>query len=310
MSLKKMHFSIMFITLALPAMLFANEAENTIAQANLVDTIYVQEHITDTVYLPALRDTVFIDTSNGGNVVLEVNSDFFKNKEKLPEREETEEEFQRRITRDFVYPEDIPPTFTSWLNPAIAADIILIALKALFIDYTFEKENWKNGSILVNYAAVMMFGDAGFMSDPQWNGFKSTMALPMGYRYYLNISQKPVDITKAKARHRYTPHGNTSLFVEGFLGPSLSIENVNYIEEDKSYSKFDVGFVGSIGVGIAMNFHNFLFTIGADLGYQYWGDKVNNQAILWDDSDSIGYSLAFGTTSKGFFVKPQFLIGF
>lgn len=294
-----MLFSIMFITLALPVMLLANEGENTIAQANPVDTIYVQEHITDTIYLATSRDTVYIDTTSGSKTVL-----------KVEEQEETEEEYQRRIKRDYVYPEDIPPTFTSWLNPAIAADILLIALKALFIDYTFEKENWKNGSILVNYAAVMMFGDASFMSDPQWNGFKSTMALPMGYRYYLNISQKPVDITKAKARHRYTPHGNASLFVEGFLGPSLSIENVDYIEEDKSYSKFDVGFVGSIGVGIAMNFHNFLFCIGADIGYQYWGDKVNNQAILWDDSDSIGYSLAFGTTSKGFFVKPLFLIGF
>ncbi|MCF0222196.1 MAG: hypothetical protein HUK19_07875 [Fibrobacter sp.] len=309
-----MSFTNKLITLvffALPSMLLATEADETTTNKTPVDTVFVQEYVTDTLYLPATRDTVFIDTANGQNTVLDVNSDYFKAKQSIEEnKEETEEEFQRRINRDYVNFEDIPPTFASWLSSYMVSDIILIALKALYIDYTFEKENWSNGSILVNYGAIMLLGDAAFMSEKTWEGFKSAMSLGIGYRFYLPIDRKPVDRTKAKPRHRYTPHGNVSFFVQGMLSPSLSIEKFQRIESSASYDNLDFGIAGSLGLGITMNFKNFLMSIGFDFGYQHWGDGVKNQALFEEGEDGIHLSLARGTTTKGIFIMPFFMIGF
>ena len=96
-------------------------------------------------------------------------------------------ETSKKRYKRYVYSTDtIPPTINFYISNLTLSDLILPAFGVLLFDFTLEKENSYNGSLIFNLTTFMRFSDIeDNEGNKDWEGFRSVTSLGAGYRYYL-----------------------------------------------------------------------------------------------------------------------------
>lgn len=208
----------------------------------------------------------------------------------------------------------IPPTINFYIGHFTITDLILPAFGALLFDFTLEKENSYNGSLIFNLTTFMRFSDIeDNEGNKDWEGFRSVTSLGVGYRYYLGRLVMP-NYSEPRVKHRNVPINSFSPYIQAIGAPVFKYANdKSYGGDESKSSSFDVGFSTSVSLGFVWNLLNFLWDNNFLFGYQYWSDKARN-ILIFDlrkkkDSMNVHYFIN-GMDPKGFYWGFESRFGF
>ena len=208
----------------------------------------------------------------------------------------------------------IPPTINFYISHLTIGDLILPAFGALLFDFTLEKENSYNGSLIFNLTTFMRFSDIeDNEGNKDWEGFRSVTSLGVGYRYYLGRLVMP-NYSEPRVKHRNVPINSFSPYIQAIGAPVFKYANdKSYGGDESKSSSFDVGFSTSVSLGFVWNLLNFLWDNNVLFGYQYWSDKARN-ILIFDlrkkkDSMNVHYFIN-GMDPKGFYWGFESRFGF
>jgi hypothetical protein len=209
----------------------------------------------------------------------------------------------------------IPPTINFYISHFTIMDLILPAFGALLFDFTLEKENSYNGSLIFNLTTLMRFSDIqDNLGEKDWEGFRCVTSLGAGYRYYLGHLIIPVH-SGSKLKHRNVPLNSFSPYIQTIESPVFKFANdKSYGSKESKSSSFDIGFSSSVSLGLVWNSFNFLWDINLLFGYQYWSDNARNILIM-DFREKNGSSVNIhyfinGMDPKGFYWGFESRFGF
>lgn len=209
----------------------------------------------------------------------------------------------------------IPPTINFYISHFTIADLILPAFGALLFDFTLEKENSYNGSLIFNLTTFMRFFDIqDNLGEKDWEGFRSVTSLGAGYRYYLGHLIIPIR-SESKLKHRNVPLNSFSPYIQAIGAPVFKFANdKSYGSKESKSSSFDIGFSTSASLGLVWNSFNFLWDINLLFGYQYWSDNARN-ILINDFREKNGSSVNIhyfinGMDPKGFYWGFESRFGF
>lgn len=208
----------------------------------------------------------------------------------------------------------IPPTINFYIGHFTITDLILPAFGALLFDFTLEKENSYNGSLIFNLTTFMRFSDIeDNEGNKDWEGFRCVTSLGAGYRYYLGhliMSIRP----GSKVKHRNVPLNSFSPYIQAIESPVFKFANdKSYGSKESKSSSFDIGFSSSVSLGWVWNGDNFLWDINLLFGYQYWSDNARNILIMdfREKKDSMNFHYFInGMDPKGFYWGFESRFGF
>lgn len=208
----------------------------------------------------------------------------------------------------------IPPTINFYIGHFTITDLFLPAFGALLFDFTLEKENSYNGSLIFNLTTFMRFFDIeNNQGEKDWEGFRSVTSLGVGYRYYLGHLIMPIP-SKSKVKQRNVPLNSFSPYMQAIGSPVFKYANdKSYGSKERKSSSLDIGFSTSASLGLVWNISNFLWDINLLYGYQYWSDKARNILIfdLREKKDSMNlHYFVNGVDPKGFYWGFESRFGF
>ena len=208
----------------------------------------------------------------------------------------------------------IPPTINFYISHLTIFDLLLPAFGTLLFDFTLEKENSYNGSLVLNLTTVMLFFDIqDNEGNKDWEGFRCVTSLGAGYRYYLGHLIIPIP-SGSKVKHRNVPLNSFSPYIQTIGSPVFKFANdKSYGSKESKSLSFDIGFSSSTSLGFVWNSSNFLWDINLLFGYQYWSDKARNILIMdfreKKDSMNMHYFIN-GMDPKGFYWGIESRFGF
>lgn len=208
----------------------------------------------------------------------------------------------------------IPPTINFYISHSTIAGLILPAFGALLFDFTLEKENSYNGSLIFNLTTFMRFSDIeDNEGNKDWEGFRSVTSLGVGYRYYLGRLVMP-NYSEPRVKHRNVPINSFSPYIQAIGAPVFKYANdKSYGSKESKSSSFDIGFSSSVSLGLVWNIFNFLWDINLLFGYQYWSDNARNILIMdfREKKDSMNFHYFInGMDPKGFYWGFESRFGF
>ncbi len=223
-------------------------------------------------------------------------------------------ETSKKRYKRYVYSTDtIAPRTNFYISNLTISDLILPAFGAFLFDFTLEKENSYNGSLIFNLTTLMRFSDIeDNEGNKDWEGFRSVTSLGAGYRYYLGhlITVR----SRSKLKHRNVPLNSISPYIQAIGAPVFKFANdKSYGSKESKSSSFDIGFSTSASLGFVWNGDNFLWDINLLFGYQYWSDKARNILIfdLREKKDSMNlHYFVNGVDPKGFYWGFESRFGF
>lgn len=223
-------------------------------------------------------------------------------------------EMSKKRYKRYVYSTDtIAPRTNFYISNLTIGDLILPAFGALLLDFTLEKENSYNGSLMFNLTTLMLFSDIeDNEGNKDWEGFRCVTSLGVGYRYYLGRLVLPT-YSEPKVKHRNVPLNSFSPYIQAVGVPVFKYANdKSYGGSESKSSSFDVGFSTSASLGFVWNLLNFLWDNNVLFGYQYWSDKARNILILdlREKKDSMNFHNFNGVDPKGFYWGFQSRFGF
>ena len=254
-----------------------------ISFATPIDTVFVPVHITDTVYTMAPPDTVIMQESvKDTNMAVYAEADL----------------------------NTVKPAIKFYIGGITAGDLIFLVLNTLVFDFTLEKENEHRGSYMFELSSIMQFGDVHFISDAEWEGFRSIITPSFGYRHYLFTSMYKIDSKRNRIRHRNTPLNSFSFYAQAMAHPTIAYAHDRDLDSDegKRYH-FEPGIAGTGALGFVSNLGNVLFDFNVSIGYQYWAGVPRN-SLFDENKENISNAFMPGTAPTGFFFMPYCSIGF
>ena len=226
-------------------------------------------------------------------------------------------ETSKKRYKRYVYSTDtIAPRTNFYISNLTISDILILpAFGAFLFDFTLEKENSYNGSLIFNLTTFMRFSDIeDNEGNKDWEGFRSVTSLGAGYRYYLGHLIIPIR-SESKVKHRNVPLNSISPYIQAIGAPVFKFANdKSYGGKESKSSSFDIGFSTSASLGLVWNGSNFLWdVINILFGYQYWSDKARN-ILIFDlrkkkDSMNVHYFIN-GMDPKGFYWGFESRFGF
>lgn len=209
----------------------------------------------------------------------------------------------------------IPPTINFYISHFTIADLLILpAFGAFLFDFTLEKENSYNGSLIFNLTTFMLFFDIqDNLGEKDWEGFRSVTSLGVGYRYYLGRLVMP-NYSEPRVKHRNVPINSFSPYIQAIGAPVFKFANdKSYGSKESKSSSFDIGFSSSVSLGLVWNMFNFLWDINLLFGYQYWSDNARNILIMdfREKKDSMNFHYFInGMDPKGFYWGFESRFGF
>ena len=226
-------------------------------------------------------------------------------------------ETSKKRYKRYVYSTDtIAPRTNFYISNLTISDILILpAFGAFLFDFTLEKENSYNGSLIFNLTTFMRFWDIqDNLGEKDWEGFRSVTSLGVGYRYYLGRLVMP-NYSEPRVKHRNVPINSFSPYIQAIGAPVFKYANdKSYGGDESKSSSFDVGFSTSASLGFVWNLLNFLWDNNVLFGYQYWSDKARNILTL-DFKERNGSSMNIhyfinGMDPKGFYWGFESRFGF
>jgi len=275
--------------------IFAIMASPTLAAT---DTVYVQKRITDTLYVVSPPDTVYIQES----LVQQPQSE-----EQAIPKAEPKNEFILDYSTD-----TIPPATKFYISAITGLSLFSVWFGVPMFELTWEIENTHRGSLLINIASIMLFGEYNLRDeDPTWKGFRGIISPGVGYRQYLfTHTTDKTNREKKKVAHKNTPLNSNSFYIQAMASPTFKVAYDQVIQKETSKSgSFDTGLAASATVGSVWNVGNLLMDFGITMGYQYWGDGARKFLNLSRNQD-YNYHILDGWTGKGIFFGTSFKLGF
>lgn len=276
--------------------IFAFLANPTLA---VTDTVFVQKRITDTLYVVSPPDTVYIQES----VVHQPQS-----QEQSTSKAAPKNEFILEYSTD-----TIPPATKFYINTMTGLSAFSVWFGAPMLELTWEIENTHRGSLMINFATVMLFGEYNIRDeDPTWKGFRSLISPGVGYRHYLfTYTTDKTNPKKQKVVHKNTPLNSNSFYIQSLASPTFKVAYDQRLKTETHKSgSFDAGLAASATLGSVWNMGNMLWDFGITFGYQYWGDKAR-RFLSWSRyEEDVNYRVFDGWTGKGLFFGTDFKLGF
>lgn len=262
----------------------------------VTDTIYVQKRITDTLYVASPPDTVYIQESASQQTQEQATLTQQKNEYLLDYSTDT-----------------IPPGRKFYINAISGLSIFSIWFGAPMLELTWEIENTYRGSLLINIATIMLFGEYNIRDEePTWEGFRGIISPGVGYRHYLfTYTTDKTNRDKQKVIHKNTPLNSNSFYIQAMVSPTFKVAYDQRLKTETSKSgSLDVGLSAKATLGSLWNIGNMLLDFGITIGYQYWSDNARGFLNLSRNDEEINYHILDGWTRKGLFFGTEFNIGF
>lgn len=264
----------------------------------ITDTVYVQKRITDTLYVVSPPDTVYIQ---------ETTIQQTQTQEQATLKVEASNEFILDYSTD-----TIPPGRKFYISTITGLSLFSIWFGIPILELTWEIENTHRGSLMINIATIMLFGDYNITDeDPTWEGFRGIISPGVGYRhYFFTYSTDKTNRKKKKVIHKNTPLNSNSFYIQAMASPTFKVAYDQVLEKETSKSgSFDIGLATSATLGDVWNIGNMLLDFGITIGFQYWDDEARKFLDLSRAQD-YNYHMLDGWTGNGLFFGTNFKLGF